>query len=116
MLEKMDVVEEVLADPTLIIKFPDPEPLVPPILQFQDVSFGYSKDKMLFKNLNLGIDLDSRVALVGANGFHPHLLSHFKRGWKINIIKSFGWPNGSCYWLCCSKSQTQICSIQSALC
>jgi len=29
---------------------------------------GYSPDKILFKELNLGIDLDSRVALVGANG------------------------------------------------
>jgi len=68
MLEKMEVIEEVQADPTLTIRFPDPEPLNPPILQFKDVSFGYSKDKILFRDLNLGIDLDSRVALVGANG------------------------------------------------
>lgn len=31
-------------------------------------SFSYSPDKILFRNLNIGIDMESRVALVGANG------------------------------------------------
>lgn len=48
--------------------FPNPEDLSPPVLVFQDVSFGYSPDRMLYKNLEFGIDLDSRVALVGPNG------------------------------------------------
>lgn len=67
-LEKMVLVDEVLNDATLVLKFPDPDPLTPPILQFRDVSFGYPDKRQLFKNVNLGIDLDSRVALVGANG------------------------------------------------
>ncbi|KYR01918.1 ABC transporter-related protein [Tieghemostelium lacteum] len=67
-LEKMDVVSEVSDDPTVTLQFLEPEPLSPPILQFQDVSFGYQKDKLIFKNLNIGIDMNSRVALVGANG------------------------------------------------
>jgi ATP-binding cassette subfamily F protein 2 len=40
------------------------------VLQLTDVKFGYSaaaKDR-LFNNLNFGIDLDSRIALVGPNG------------------------------------------------
>jgi len=48
--------------------FPNPEDLSPPVLVFQNVSFGYSPDKMLYKNLEFGVDLDSRVALVGPNG------------------------------------------------
>lgn len=44
------------------------DPLPPPVLQFTDVKFGYSADKVLFKCLNFGVDLDSRVALVGPNG------------------------------------------------
>eukprot|EP01133_Synstelium_polycarpum_P019061 gene19061-22825_t len=68
-LERMDSVSEVFDDPTVVLSFLEPEPLTPPILQFQDVSFGYTPaDKLLFKGLNLGIDMDSRVALVGANG------------------------------------------------
>ena len=34
------------------------------MLQFSDVAFGYSPDKILYRNVDLGIDLDSRVALV----------------------------------------------------
>ncbi|EGC31134.1 non-transporter ABC protein AbcF1 [Dictyostelium purpureum] len=67
-LERMEDISEVLDDPTVTLQFLEPEPLNPPILQFQDVSFGYSPDKLLFKNLNIGIDMSSRVALVGANG------------------------------------------------
>eukprot|EP01118_Nematostelium_gracile_P018976 TRINITY_DN8612_c0_g1_i2.p1 TRINITY_DN8612_c0_g1~~TRINITY_DN8612_c0_g1_i2.p1 ORF type:complete len:705 (-),score=189.30 TRINITY_DN8612_c0_g1_i2:34-2148(-) len=68
-LEKMVMVEQLHDDPTLVLRFPDPEQLTPPILQFRDVTFSYDKDsKPLFKNVNVGIDLDSRVALVGANG------------------------------------------------
>ena len=68
-LERMQLVDEVTLDPTLTLKFPDPEDLVPPILQFWDVSFKYSaKEEPLFQNLNLGIDMESRVALLGANG------------------------------------------------
>eukprot|EP01132_Coremiostelium_polycephalum_P004895 gene4895-6104_t len=67
-LERMDLVSEVFDDPTITLSFLEPEPLNPPILQFQDVSFGYTPDKILFKNLNTGIDMNSRVALVGANG------------------------------------------------
>ena len=42
--------------------------LPPPVLQFTDVTFGYSKDKILYQHVDLGVDLDSRVAIVGPNG------------------------------------------------
>lgn len=42
--------------------------LPPPVLQFTEVSFGYSPDKILYSNVDLGVDLDSRVAVVGPNG------------------------------------------------
>jgi ATP-binding cassette subfamily F protein 2 len=42
--------------------------LPPPVLQFTEVTFGYSKDKILYSNVDLGVDLDSRVAIVGPNG------------------------------------------------
>lgn len=42
--------------------------LPPPVLQFTQVAFGYSPNKILYSNVDLGVDLDSRVAIVGPNG------------------------------------------------
>ncbi|KAF4324527.1 hypothetical protein BBO99_00001760 [Phytophthora kernoviae] len=49
-------------------KFPNPEKLPPPVLMFQNVAFGYPDCPLLYKGVEMGLDLDSRVALVGANG------------------------------------------------
>ncbi len=50
--------------------FSECEKLPPPVLAFSNVSFAYSgqwKDR-LYQNLELGVDSDSRIALVGPNG------------------------------------------------
>ena len=52
----------------LNFKFTDPGHLPPPVLAFHDVSFGYPNCEALYTNVNFGVDLDSRVALVGPNG------------------------------------------------
>ena len=49
-------------------RFPAPSPVSPPILSFNDVSFGYPGGPTLFHNLNFGIDTESRFAMVGPNG------------------------------------------------
>eukprot|EP00297_Palpitomonas_bilix_P003738 CAMPEP_0113886474 /NCGR_PEP_ID=MMETSP0780_2-20120614/11574_1 /TAXON_ID=652834 /ORGANISM="Palpitomonas bilix" /LENGTH=586 /DNA_ID=CAMNT_0000874691 /DNA_START=42 /DNA_END=1802 /DNA_ORIENTATION=- /assembly_acc=CAM_ASM_000599 len=50
-------------------KFSDCGTLPPPVLMFQNVTFGYDKSKgPLYEHLDLGVDLDSRVVLVGPNG------------------------------------------------
>ncbi|RWS29339.1 ABC transporter sub-family F-like protein 1 [Leptotrombidium deliense] len=50
-------------------KFSEPPPLNPPILGLHDVDFAYASDKpLLFKDVNFGIDMSSRVAIVGPNG------------------------------------------------
>ena len=48
--------------------FPDPGELPTPVLMIQDVSFAYPNSEPLYHNLDLGIDLQSRIALVGPNG------------------------------------------------
>ncbi|PSN49940.1 ATP-binding cassette sub-family F member 1 [Blattella germanica] len=48
--------------------FPDPPPLQPPILGLHNVTFAYPDQKPLFVNCDFGIDLSSRVAIVGPNG------------------------------------------------
>lgn len=49
-------------------KFPEPNDLAPPILGLKNVSFKYDGQNYLFKNLEFGIDMTSRVAIVGPNG------------------------------------------------
>ncbi|PNF27351.1 ATP-binding cassette sub-family F member 1 [Cryptotermes secundus] len=48
--------------------FPDPPPLQPPILGLHNVTFAYPSQKPLFVTCDFGIDLNSRVAIVGPNG------------------------------------------------
>jgi len=48
--------------------FPAPPPLQPPILGMHNVSFQYGGHPHLFKDVEFGIDMNSRVAIVGPNG------------------------------------------------
>jgi len=53
----------------VVLKFPEAEALSPPILQINDVSFGYSSDRMIFNNVNLGATLESRICIVSSAFF-----------------------------------------------
>lgn len=53
---------------TLSLTFPSASRLAPPVMPFNELSFGYSGYEALYQRLNFGIDCDSRVALVGPNG------------------------------------------------
>ncbi|KAF8380007.1 hypothetical protein HHK36_027476 [Tetracentron sinense] len=68
-VERMGHVDEVINDPDYKFEFPTPDDRPgPPIISFSDASFGYPGGPLLFRNLNFGIDLDSRIAMVGPNG------------------------------------------------
>ncbi|CAB4280239.1 unnamed protein product [Prunus armeniaca] len=68
-LDRLGHVDEIVNDPDYKFEFPTPDDRPgPPIISFSDASFGYPGGPVLFKNLNFGIDLDSRIAMVGPNG------------------------------------------------
>ncbi|KAI3652188.1 hypothetical protein MP228_003491 [Amoeboaphelidium protococcarum] len=72
-LDKMvadGLIEKVVKDHEFNFQFNDAEKLPPPVLSFDDVAFSYDGkiENALYRHLNLAIDTDSRVALVGANG------------------------------------------------
>ncbi|KAL4853778.1 ABC transporter F family member 3 [Chlorella vulgaris] len=68
-LERLADVEVVDVDPTYIFRFPTPpDAASPPILGFTDVEFAYPGGPVLFTDLNFGLDLTSRFAIVGPNG------------------------------------------------
>ena len=61
--------EKVVGDKTLSFQFPDCGEIPPPVIMVQNISFKYKDDaNYIYKNLDFGVDLDTRVALVGPNG------------------------------------------------
>lgn len=69
--EKDEGPVELLSKPKdYIVKFnfPDPPPLQPPILGLHNVNFNFPGQKPLFISVDFGIDMSSRVAIVGPNG------------------------------------------------
>lgn len=67
-LARMEPIAALAEQRTTAFTFPDPKPLPPPIITLDAVSAGYSPDKPVLDNLNLRIDSDDRIALLGANG------------------------------------------------
>jgi len=68
MLEKMEPIATVIEDKTTTFTFPDPTPLSPPLVALNEVAVGYEAAKPILKGLDLRIDMDDRIALLGANG------------------------------------------------
>ncbi|CAG9572767.1 putative ATP-binding cassette protein subfamily F,member 2 [Leishmania major strain Friedlin] len=60
--------DAVVKDSRINFEFPCAGPLPPPMLQFREVSFNYPGRPSLFTNLDLGVNMDSRICLVGPNG------------------------------------------------
>ncbi|KAF7823351.1 ABC transporter F family member 1-like [Senna tora] len=79
-MERGGLTEKVVKDKVLVFRFVDVGKLPPPVLQFVDMSFGYTPDNIIYKNLDFGVDLDSRVALVGPNGAGKNTLLKLMTG------------------------------------
>ncbi|MBO6918593.1 MAG: ABC-F family ATP-binding cassette domain-containing protein [Rhizobiaceae bacterium] len=68
-LEKMGTVASVVHENVSEFHFPDPEKAVSsPIIKLQNASCGYEADKPILQNIDLRIDHDDRIALLGMNG------------------------------------------------
>ncbi len=67
-IQKMDIVDAVMADRVTAFEFPEPQELRSPLITLDHVDAGYEPGKAILKKLNLRIDMDDRIALLGANG------------------------------------------------
>ncbi|KAJ7451155.1 P-loop containing nucleoside triphosphate hydrolase protein [Mycena latifolia] len=67
-LEKLPDLQPPEVEETEQFKFPETEKISPPLLQMNEVTFGYTPDKIILKGVNIDVGLDSRIAIVGANG------------------------------------------------
>ncbi|QNA84370.1 ABC-F family ATP-binding cassette domain-containing protein [Sphingomonas sp. So64.6b] len=68
MLAKMQPIASLAEDPTLTFDFPSPDELKPPLVTLDMAAVGYTEDKPILRRLNLRLDPDDRIALLGRNG------------------------------------------------
>ncbi|MGE4430302.1 MAG: ABC-F family ATP-binding cassette domain-containing protein [Sphingobium sp.] len=66
-LAKMQPIAAAIEDPSLSFAFPDPEALRPPLITLDMAAVGYD-ERPILQRLNLRIDPDDRIALLGKNG------------------------------------------------
>ena len=66
-LAKLQPIAELIDDPSLSFDFPSPDELRPPLITLDLASVGYGAEPVLSR-LNLRLDPDDRIALLGRNG------------------------------------------------
>ena len=66
-LERLPQIEAVIEDTPTRFAFPEPARIAPPILALDRVDVGYDGRPVL-RGLSLTVDMDDRIALLGANG------------------------------------------------
>jgi ATP-binding cassette, subfamily F, member 3 len=67
MLAKMQPIAALADDPSLSFDFPSPSQLKPPLITLDMAAVGYA-DTPVLRRLNLRVDPDDRIALLGRNG------------------------------------------------
>ncbi|PVV04126.1 hypothetical protein BB560_001381 [Smittium megazygosporum] len=69
-MEAAGLIEKVIPPLKYSFKFTNVEKLPPPVLSFENVAFSYDGNvkHALYHDVNLAVDMDSRVALLGPNG------------------------------------------------
>lgn len=79
--------DRVVADRNVSFYFPSCGEIPPPVIMVQNVSFRYNdKTPYIYQNLDFGIDLDSRLCLVGKNGCGKDWL-FFLIEFQANLIR-----------------------------
>lgn len=68
MLARMQPIAAIAEDPSLSFDFPSPDELRPPLITLDLASVGYAPGQPILTRLNLRIDPDDRIALLGRNG------------------------------------------------
>ncbi len=68
MLAKMQPIAAAMEDPNVIFRLPDPEELPPPLIVLDNLTAGYTAEKPVLRHLDMRIDMEDRIAMLGANG------------------------------------------------
>lgn len=84
-LERMDLVDAVIAERAVRFKFPDPEEIPSPMLSINRADVGYTEGVPILRKVNDNIDNDDRIALLGANGNGKSTLMKLIAG-KLDVM------------------------------
>ncbi len=68
MLERMEPIAAAIGETVTTFDFPKPKPLSPPLVALEDAEVGYGAGPPVLRGLDLRIDMDDRIGLLGANG------------------------------------------------
>ncbi|SFR40821.1 ATP-binding cassette, subfamily F, member 3 [Yoonia tamlensis] len=83
-LEKMETIRAPEDAARTVFTFPEPEELSPPIIATEGASVGYG-ETVILRDLNLRIDQDDRIALLGRNGEGKSTLSKMLSG-RLDVM------------------------------
>lgn len=67
-LEKMDIVDAIIASRSVKFSFPQPDQLSPPMISIRHADVGYTDGQPVLRRVHENIDPGDRIALLGANG------------------------------------------------
>ncbi len=67
-LEKMDILEDIDYDTNLNFDFNYKDSAAKFLVEVKDLSFGYTKDNILFKNINFALSRGETIGIIGKNG------------------------------------------------
>ena len=68
MLARMQPIASIMEERTVAFNFPIPEPLPPPVISLEKTEVGYKAGCPILRELDLRIDMDDRIGLIGSNG------------------------------------------------
>ena len=67
-LERMEPIASLVEARTTAFAFPEPPELAPPLITLERAAVGYVPERPVLRGLDLRLDPDDRIALLGANG------------------------------------------------
>lgn len=64
----MNLIPQPIIKERINIKFENVEKLRFPVIQFDNITFGYDSNRNIFENFSIYIDCETRIAILGPNG------------------------------------------------
>ena len=111
-MERMDIVDAVIASRAVKFVFPNPDKIPSPMLSIQKADIGYVEGKPILRGIHENIDRDDRIALLGANGNGKSTLMKLIAG-KLDIMGGEMFRSGKLRIGYFSQHQTDELDVES---
>ena len=111
-MERMDLVEAVIADRAIKFNFPNPEPIPSPMISITNADVGYVEGTPILRNLMENVDFDDRIALLGANGNGKSTMMKLIAG-KLDVMRGEMFRSGKLRIGYFSQHQTEELDVES---